>query len=171
MTHQAFVIIGVFAVICLILTVFLVRVWLLVRRINASFAKLGFIMREDAKKYFEDAANKIVETNEQFQQNYQKIVEDGTRAVLQESTSLTEKAIADAHVRANEIVLRARTDAQQIIKGAELEANQHAEKTLQRTGDAIGWVMSQYLGEVYSTEAHEALIEQQVRKYVNEHRK
>lgn len=170
MTLQAAVIAGALAAAILLLLVFLLRVWILVRHLNASFAKLGFLVREDAKKYFDDAAGKIVDTNEQFQEMYKKIVEDGTRAVLAESSLITEKVIADAHGQANNVVLAARTDAQQILQAARKEADLHAEQTLQETGNAIGWVMSQYLGEVYSVAEHEALIEKLVKMHVNEHK-
>ncbi|MCA9335121.1 hypothetical protein KC953_03180 [Candidatus Saccharibacteria bacterium] len=170
MTLQAAIIAGALAAAILLLLVFLLRVWILVRRLNSSFAKLGFLVREDAKKYFDDAAGKIVDTNEQFQDMYKKIVEDGTRAVLAESSLITEKVIADAHARANTVVLSARTDAQQIMLAAQKEANIQSEQTLQQAGNAIGWVMSQYLGEVYSVAEHEALIEKLVKTYVNEHK-
>ena len=154
----------------MILLVFLVRVWLLVRRLNVSFGKLGFLVREDAKKYFDDAAEKLVDTNEQFQERYKKIVEEGTKTALAEKSMVTEKILVDAHSKANTIILTARTDAQQIIQAAHKEADEHAEKTLQRTGGAIAWVLSQYLHETYTVEQHEQLIEKQVRMYVDEHR-
>lgn len=170
MTLQAAVIAGALAAAILLLLVFLLRIWILVRHLNSSFAKLGFLVREDAKKYFDDAADKIVDTNEQFQQTYKKIVEDGTRAVLAESSTITERVLIDAHGQANKIVLTARTDAQQILQAAQKDAGLHAQRTLQQTGDAIGWVMSQYLGEVYTVAEHEELIEKLVKMYVDEHR-
>jgi len=66
--------------------------------------------------------------------------------------------------------LSAQTDSQQIVQAAQKDANDHATRTLHQTGDAIEWVMSQYLGEVYTVADHEALIEKQVRMYINEHR-
>lgn len=170
MTLQGVVIAGALAAAILLLFVFLVRVWILVRQLNASFAKLGYLVREDAKKYFDDAAGKIVDTNEQFQEMYKKIVMEGTRSVLNESSTITEKIMVDAHGRANNVVLAARTDAQQILQAAQKEADIHANRTLQQTGDVIGWVMSQYLGEVYSVADHEALIEKLVKNYTDEHR-
>ncbi|MFZ2544371.1 MAG: hypothetical protein WAW80_00100 [Candidatus Saccharimonadales bacterium] len=162
---------GLIVIGIILLLIFLVRVWILVRRLSASFGKLGFLVREDAKKYFDDASNKIVDTNGQFQQAYQKIVEDGTRVALAEKGMITEKILVDAHNRANEIILSARTDAQQIIQASQKDADEHSEKMLQQTGSAIAWVLSQYLHETYTTEQHEKLIEKQVRMYIDEQRK
>lgn len=171
MSLQEAVIIGALAAAVLLLFIFVVRIWILMRRLNSSFAKLGFLVREDAKKYFDDAADKIVDTNEQFQEQYRKIVEEGTRRVVSDSSLITEKVMQQAHTQANNIILSARTDAQQIVQSAHKDANDHAEKTLRQTGDAIGWVMSQYLGEVYTVADHESLIEKQVKMYINEHRR
>lgn len=171
MTLYEAVVFAIFAAIFILLFAFIVRIWVVLKRLNSSFAKLGFLVREDAKKYFDDAADKIVDTNEQFQGMYKKIVEEGTRSVLAESSSVTERVVADAHAQANDVILSARTDSQRIVQEAQKEAEEYAQKTLNQTGDAIGWVMSQYLGEVYSVADHEALIEKQVKMYVNEHRR
>lgn len=162
--------IALLAAIVLLLLFFAIRMWILLRHLSNSFGKLGFVVREDAKKYFDDAADKIVDTNEQFRQSYQKIVEDGTRAVLAESSKVTEKVMIDAHSQANQIILAARSDSQQILQAAQKEAEEFAEKTLHQTGDAIEWVMSQYLNEVYTVAQHEELIEKQIKMYINEHR-
>ena len=171
MTLYEAVLFALFSAILLLLFAFVVRIWIVLKRLNSSFAKLGFLVREDAKKYFDDAADKIVDTNEQFQEAYKKIVEEGTRSVLADSSSITEKVMADAHAQANNVILTARTDSQRIVQAAQKEAEEYSMKTLNQTGDAIGWVMSQYLGEVYSVADHEALIEKQVKMYVNEHRR
>lgn len=170
MTLQEVIVLGTLAVIVMALLVCVVRVLVLIKRLNASFAKLGYLVREDAKKYFDDAADKIVDTNEQFQKMYQKIVEDGTRTVLAESSTITEKVAANAHAQANQIILSARNDAFQILQAARGEAEAYSEKTMQQTGDAIGWVMSQYLESEFSVADHESLIEKQVKMYINEHR-
>jgi hypothetical protein len=171
MTFSEAIIAGVAAIAFTVLLVFLVRVWLTLRRLNASFAKLGHLLREDAKKYFDDAALKIVDTNEQFHDTYQAIVEDATRKVLAESGQITERAIVAAHNQANDIILNARTDAQQIVQAAHKDADDHSVKVLDRTGDAITWVMTNYLQEEFTTTQHEALISKQVKMYVDEHRK
>ena len=170
MTLQEVFVFSAFAVIILALLVCVVRILVLIRRLNASFAKLGYLVREDAKKYFDDAADKIIDTNEQFQKMYLKIVEDGTRTVLSESSTITENVAANAHAQANQIILNARKDAFQILQAARGEADAYSQKTMQQTGDAIEWVMSQYLETEFTVADHERLIEKQVKMYINEHR-
>lgn len=170
MTTQELSLFGALGAVLLFVVVFLIRMWALLRHLNTSFAKLGFVVREDAKKYFDDAASKIVDTNEGFQREYQKIVEDGTKTALTETGAIMERSLAQAHDEAGKIVLRARTDAQQIIQAARDDAANQSEKMLQRSGDAISWVLSQYIGKAYSTSEHEALIEEQIKRYVDEHR-
>lgn len=170
MTIQEVGIYSFIGVVIVALVLLLIRILISLRKLNASFAKLGFLVREDAKKYFDEAADKIVDTNQQFQESYQKIVEDGTRTVVGESSAVVEKTLMSAHADANKIIINARTDAQQIIQGAHKEADDYAEKTLLRTADAVQWVLSQYMGETFSVKQHEELIEKQIRMYIDEHR-
>jgi polyhydroxyalkanoate synthesis regulator phasin len=146
------------------------RLYFITKHLNNSFAKLGFLMREDAKKYFDDAAGKIVDTNEQFQKMYQGIVEEGTKKVLMDSGVVMEKSIMDAQAKAGTIIIGAQSDAQNIIKAAEGEAQNKLNQSLQQAVDTLGWTMEQYLKEHYSLSEHEAQIQQLVDKYVDEHR-
>lgn len=171
MASQDIIFFGSLVTVILVLLFILIKIWTTVRKLSASFAKLGYIVREDAKRYFDDASDKVVDTNKQFQDIYQKIVEDATRKVVSESGVITEKIVADAHTKANDIILSARKDAQQILQDAQNEADGRAEKTLQQTGDAIEWVVSKYLDEIYTVEEHKALIEKQIKAYADEHRK
>lgn len=164
-------------VVCLVgasiglLLFFVARLYFLTKRLNTSFAKLGFIVREDAKKYFDDASEKIVATNEQFHDMYEAIVQEGTKKALIESGVVMEKAIIDAQREAGKIVLSAQSDAQAIISSAKTEADNHMDQALNRTADTISWVMTQYIKEQYTVAEHQALIEKLVRTYVDEHRK
>jgi hypothetical protein len=146
------------------------RLYFITRHLNNSFAKLGFLMREDAKKYFDDAAGKIVDTNEQFQKMYQGIVEEGTKKVLMDSGVVMEKSIMDAQAKAGTIIVGAQSDAQNIIKAAETEAQKKLDQSLQQAVDTLSWTMEQYLKQHYSLSEHEAQIQQLVDKYVDEHR-
>lgn len=164
-------------VVCLVgasiglLLFFVARLYILTKRLNTSFAKLGYIVREDAKKYFDDASEKIVATNEQFHDMYEAIVQEGTKKALIESGVVMEQAILDAQKQANRVILTAQTDAQAIITGAKTEADNHMEQALRRTADTMSWVMTQYMKEQYTIDEHQALIEKLVRTYVDEHRK
>ena len=156
--------------VAVIVGVLIVRLYIMVRHLNMSFAKLGYVIREDAKKYFDDAAGKIVETNEQFQSSYTQIVRDGTMSALADSSSVMEKTLADAHQSAGTVVLKAREDAQRIIAAAHDEAAVHVEHELNRSADTIQWVMSQYVEQTFDRTLHEEIIKKLLDEYVNEHR-
>ena len=96
-----------------------IRLYVLVHRLNSSFAKLGFIIREDAKKYFDEAAGKILDTNQQFQDFYSQIVHDGTKKALSEVGDTLESTLAKAQQQAGDIILQSREDARRIVQAAD----------------------------------------------------
>jgi F0F1-type ATP synthase membrane subunit b/b' len=155
----------------IVLIVFVVRLYFMVRQINQSFAKLGFIVREDAKKYFDDASEKLIDTNKKLQDLYQEVVEVGTKRVLDESGTIMEKSISEAQNKAGQVIVGAQTDAQNILNAAKVQANKEYERALERSVDTINWTMQQYLRERFDAAEHEHLIKQIVTSYSNEHRK
>ena len=171
MTFHEVVFFSILVGLIILLFGFVVRLFFLVRNINHSFAKLGFIVREDAKKYFDDAAEKIVDTNKQLQTLYEEAVKTGTKRVLDESGTIMEKSIADAQTTAGQVVVRAQSDAQNILSEAKKQANAEYDLALQRAVDTINWTMQQYLKEQFDTREHEDLIARIVESYSNEHRK
>jgi F0F1-type ATP synthase membrane subunit b/b' len=171
MTSPELIILGVVVGLIIILFLFTLRLFFMVKNIDHSFAKLGFIVREDAKKYFDDAALKIVDTNKELQTMYQEAVETGTKRVLNDSGSIMEKTIADAQANAGQIIVRAQTDAQNILSEAQKQANNEYDLALQRAVDTINWTMQQYLHEEFDARKHEDLIKRIITSYSNEHRK
>ncbi len=153
-----------------ILVILIVRLFFMVRRLNASFAKLGYVIREDAKKYFDDAAGKIVDTNERFQSSYTQIVHDGTASALADSSLVMEKTLAAAHEDAGKVIQAARDDAQRITLAARQNADAHVQQELNRSADTIEWVMEQYVDQTFDRVHHEEIIHKLLDEYINEHR-
>lgn len=165
------VLLGVVGAIALVLVYFVVRLYLLTKHINNAFNKLGFVLRQDTKQYFDDAASKIVETNDQFQSIYQKAIADATQKVLVDSGVVMERALSDAHVKAGKVILQAQSDAQNIIAAAKEQANQEYDAALKRSVDTLGWALQQYLKEQVDLKHHEQIIQKMINAYLNENRK
>lgn len=153
-----------------ILVILIVRLFFMVRRLNASFAKLGYVIREDAKKYFDDAASKIIDTNEQFHSSYTQIVHEGTESALSDTSLVMERTLAAAHEDAGKVIQAARDDAQRITLAARQNADAHVKQELDRSADTIEWVMEQYVGDTLDRAHHEEIINKLLEEYVNEHR-
>lgn len=158
------------AIIIIIVLALMVRLYLLVSKLNTSFAKLGYIIREDAKKYFDSASNKIIDTNQQFQSFYTQIVHDGTAKALNEAGDTLESTLAKAQQEAGDIIMRSREDARRIIEAATQEANKQSEYVFNNSADTIRWVMEQYIGKEYSIDQHRDLIMKLLDEYINERR-
>jgi vacuolar-type H+-ATPase subunit H len=160
----------IFGVILIALLGLVVRLYIMIRQINSSFAKLGYVLREDTKNYFNEASEKIVSTNAQMQESYTKIVHDGTVSALSEASQAIEKTLVVAHKDAGDVVLQAREAAQRIVAESRNEAATQVDQALGRSTDAIQWVMGQYVGQSFSTHQHEAIINKLLDEYINENR-
>ena len=153
-----------------VLLILVVRVTIIVGKIDSSIAKLGYVIREDAKKYFDDAAHSIVETNEQFQDKYVTIVKDGTKSALTDASVVMEGTLAKAQQDAGAVILQAREEARRIVESAKTEAGSYKEQALNQSTATIQWVIEQYAGQAMSVEQHETLIKNLIDQYTNESR-
>lgn len=142
----------------------------MVNRLNSSFAKLGFVAREDAKKYFGDAAEKVVDMNSSFYQQYQSMIDEGVRKVLAESGNVMADSLAKAEQQAGSVILKAQENAQQILASTEQDAAAYYDRALSRSVDAMEWTLEQYMGEHLDITKHEEVIERLLEAYVNERR-
>lgn len=154
----------------IVLLALIVRLYFMVNKLNTSFAKLGYVVREDAKKYFDSAAGKIVDTNQQFQAYYAQIVHEGTSAALADAGNTLMGTLASAQKEAGDIVLQSREDARRILETAKQEAKINSDEALGRTAETIQWVMEQYIGKEYSIDDHKDIVIKLLDEYINERR-
>ena len=168
MTDWTVVVIGVMAFVSLVL---IVRLHFLLNGLNSSIAKLSYVIREDAKKYFDDAGEKIVDTNEHFQSMYTKIVHDGTMSALTNAETVLKDTISSAHRESNEIILIARNDAQNIIAAAKNDAEKQYDDAVNRSVDTIRWVIEQYTDRQLTVDQHEAIIRHLLEEYLRGHQR
>ena len=159
-----------FGVILVALLIVVLRLYFIIHQINSSFAKLGYVLREDAKKYFDETAEKLVSTNDQLQESYTKIVHDGTMSALSEASQAIEKTLVVAHKDAGDVILQAREEAQRIVSESRSEADMQLNQALSRSSDAIQWVMGQYVGQTFTSYQHEVIITKLLDEYINENR-
>lgn len=148
----------------------LVKLYLTTSELNKSFAKLGYVTREDAKKYFGDAAEKVVDMNSSFYQQYQRIIEDGVRKALSESGTVMEESIAKAQHDAGTIVVHAQANAQQILATAKQDSEQYYDRAVSEAASAMEWALEQYLKEHFDVHQHEQIIDKLLEAYINERR-
>lgn len=155
-------------VVLLLLVIATISLFVMVRKLIGSFAKLGFLMREDAKKYFDDAAGKIVDTNQSFQEMYKKIVEEGTTQALQDSSTIMQTVISKAHEEASQAILKAQTDAGNIITTAQKDAEEQKQRILNEAVEAIRWTVNEFAKESFTQDQHEKMIEKLLQEYIHE---
>lgn len=164
------IIMGIIGFIVIVLIILIIRLYFMVNGLSVSISKLGYVIREDAKKYFDEAADKLIETNEQFSELYTKIVKDGTESALTEVGSSMERNLEKSHREAGLIILEAREDAQQIIKAAQTDTEVHTARMIEQSSATIQWVLEQYVKETFSVDQHTEIINKLLDEYINENR-
>lgn len=154
-----------------LLLILMVGLTVRIAKLNSSFAKLGFFVREDAKKYFNETAEDIQAVNAQLQQTNQEAVQKGVSAALLEAEQLLAPVVRQAHDEASEILLESRDEAKNIIEASKIDASANAKRVVDQSSDAIRWVMQQYAGETLNDEKHEEIVRKLLSEYLNESRK
>ncbi|NCU40655.1 hypothetical protein EOL73_02780 [Candidatus Saccharibacteria bacterium] len=154
-----------------LLVVLLVGLTIRMAILNSSFTKLGFFVREDAKKYFSETADDIQKVNAQLQQTNQEAIQKGVAAALMQAEQLLEPVVKQAHEEASEILLESRVQAKNIIEAGKADANANAKRVVDKSSEAIRWVMQQYAGEILTDDKHEEIVKKLLSEYINESRK
>ena len=154
-----------------LLVVLLVGLTIRMAILNSSFTKLGFFVREDAKKYFSETADDIQKVNAQLQQTNQEAIQKGVAAALMQAEQLLEPVVKQAHEEASEILLESRVQAKNIIEAGKADANANAKRVVDKLSEAIRWVMQQYAGEILTDDKHEEIVKKLLSEYINESRK
>lgn len=150
------------------MVVFAVKLARTMKDLDNSFAKLGYLAREDAKKYFGDAADKVVDMNSSFYQQYQKMIEDGVRTVLAQSGEVMEGSLKKAQAEAGQITVKAQADAQGILQTAREDSRRYFDQAVSEAVDAIEWAMEQYIKDHVDVRQHEEIITKLIEAYINE---
>lgn len=157
-------------IILLIMFVLLSLQFVMIRRLNDSFAKLGYVTREDAKKYFGDASEKVVEMNSSFYNQYQEMIDAGVRKVLSESGHVMAGSIAKAQQEAGQVLLKAQEDARHIVDSAKTDSQQYYHRALSESIDTIAWALERYVNDSLDVKKHEEIVMKLLEAYVNERR-
>lgn len=159
---------GIVSIALVIIIIIIIIILRMMHRLNSSFAKLGYVTREDAKKYFGDAADKVTDMNSTFYQQNQEMIDSGVRKVLEESGQVMAGSIAQAQQQAGNVILKAQEDARQIIASTKTEAQQYYTKALGESVDAMEWALEQYMKDNLNIKQHEDIITRLLETYINE---
>lgn len=162
--------VGIAAAILTVLAFIIYRLFHTLNLLNKSFAKLGYVTREDAKLYFGEAADKVADMNSTFYQQYQKMIEDGVRKVLAESGDVMEGSLVKAEQDAGTILLKAQQDALQIVDSTKNDSKHYYDQAILESVDTIEWTLEQYLKTHLDVKQHEDIIDNLLKAYIHERR-
>lgn len=155
----------------IVLVIFVLKLNSNLKRINESFNKLGFIAREDTKKYFDESSQKATAIYQESAEVNKAIIEETMGRVLKDSSSLVKETISEAEKDASAILTQARFESINIKRTAQEEATKKFENLIDNSVQAVDWAMEQFIKEKYSYKEHEAIIKKLIDIYVNEHKK
>lgn len=139
--------------------------------LNASFAKLGYLAREDVKRYFDEASDQAVDMYRRSAAENQRIVEASMQRVLAQSGQTMRTTLVQAERDAAGIILKANQDARNIVADAQRSSQTYLDQLVDRATEAIEWSMEQYLKEQFSLEQHEDMVKHLITVYLDEHKR
>jgi F0F1-type ATP synthase membrane subunit b/b' len=166
-----YIFVGFVALLWVVLVIFVLKLNSSLQKINESFNKLGFIAREDTKKYFDESSQKATAIYQESADVNKVIIEQTMEKVLKDSSSLVKETITEAEKDAAEILNQARFESINIKRTAQEEAAKKFENLIDDSVQAVDWAMEQFIKEKYSYKEHEEAINKLIDIYVNEHKK
>ncbi len=149
---------------------FLIRLYRQVAALKSSFAKLGYVVRQDLQEYFDQSANKVLDIQQQSVEQQQQAIEQTMQKVLDESSQVIQKTLARAEKQASTIILKAHNDRQQILDDARKESQQYLRRLTDYSSEALEWSMEQLMKEKIDLNGHEELVRSLVSVYLDEHK-
>lgn len=161
---------GIILLLGLVLLVLMAVVYKALKNLEGSFAKIGYVAREDTKHYFEESAEKALEVSRIAIDENKKQIEDTMKQALADSGNILRDTLAQAEKQAGEIILQAHRDADNIKKQATQDADKYFKLLIDQSAEAIDWALAQFVKEEMSVKDHEELIGKLVNSYLNDHR-
>lgn len=158
------------AALCVALLGLVVAISCLIRlsSLQSQLAKFAFLVREDTKKFFDEAGQQAVELSK-------KTLEDSTEslkgALGQVSDSAIEKiakVVKEAEEEAAVTRAKTREEADRLIAAAKEEAAIQLYASSKQAATAVEWAMEQWLHQEMSVQQHAALIERLVVTYLDD---
>jgi F0F1-type ATP synthase membrane subunit b/b' len=138
---------------------------------NDSFAKIGYIAREDTKKYFDESSARAVEIFAQSSEENKRIVSETMSLVLQDSLRMVKETVASAEKEASGIIAKANEESENIKKEAKVDSERYFNSLISEATQAVDWAMEQYIKQEFTYKNHEDLINSLIEVYINEHRR
>jgi vacuolar-type H+-ATPase subunit H len=153
------------------LFVFVVFLHKNLKKISESFGKIGYLAREDTKRYFKESSDKAIEVFAGAAEKNKEIIGQTMQKVLIDSASVVKESISSAEREASLIITEARKEAVNIKKEAEEESNKYFDKIISDAVQAVDWSVEQFIKDNYSVKEHEDIVRRLINIYVDEHRK
>ncbi|MCC2631693.1 MAG: hypothetical protein K0S20_392 [Patescibacteria group bacterium] len=136
--------------------------------LQASFAKLAYLTREDTKRYFDDAATKAVTLAGDTFTKTQSQLEQVFQTSLQRASEEIHIVVERAEQSAAQTVGKAKEEAEIIRKQAQQDAERIRQTALDQSVAALEWAMSEWSGTHLSLQDQSELIEKLITDYLHE---
>lgn len=127
------------------------------RNIDKSFTKLGFIIREDSKKYFEEVSGKILADNKVAEEINKKMITEALIQAVASQNSQATKIIEQTNVQTQEVISRAQRTAEGIVKQADAQSLEINKKIMEKMSLIVEEAVSEYVDQHYSKADQEKL--------------
>lgn len=141
------------------------------KKISESFGKIGYLAREDTKRYFKESSEKATEIFASSAEKNKEIISETMQKVLNDSAGVVKDVISSAEKDAAKIINEARREAENIKREAEEESNKYFDRIISDAVQAVDWSVEQFVKNNYTVKEHEEIIMRLISIYVDEHRK
>ncbi|HUD21058.1 MAG TPA: hypothetical protein VMQ44_03275 [Candidatus Saccharimonadales bacterium] len=152
-------VIAIFGLILAVAVIILIlRLILLYKRLDNSFSKIGYVIREDAKKFFTDAEEKHLELQKNYLSSNKETVKAAVEEILEEQKKQTSQAYLEAQKLTEKMLGEAREKADRIVSLAETESQNISQRTMEKSAYVIESVLAEFVKESFTAKDHDKVI-------------
>jgi hypothetical protein len=170
MTPEVIIII-ILTIITLTMSGFLLRLTSLYKKLSDSFHKLGFLIREDAKSYFEKESEEEKEISRDIVESNMHVVKRAIAEVIAEERDKLNLDLENANQHSQKIILEAKAEAKDIKDQAASEGREIVSRSRENAVNILEKTMKDFQINTLDIKDHEQMIEKLLDKYFENDKK
>lgn len=134
------------------------------KKIEQSFSKLGYIIREDSKNIFKNSSGDFNQQKSMIQEENKLVIRDALSEAVEAQKKESTEIVSHAYAQADTIINTARNDAGNIIKQADELATKIHDDAVERNSYLVESTVATFLDHNCDQSDHEKIIESIIKR-------
>lgn len=133
-----------------LIAIMVIRLFSFNKKLTDSFTKIGFVIRQDYKSYFQSTEEKSAEIKSRLAAENQEIIKMAVAEALKNQTEVISKSLITANQEADIIIKKSKDTAASIIKEAQKQREKIISQAVSQSVYVLENTLSQFVNQKIS---------------------